>query len=244
MLPKNKGWIFEIFASIQGESIYIGEQHTFVRFAGCNLACDYCDTAVTQISDPPFCRTETSACSQEFIKKENPLSVEEVVDACKKLKCRTISITGGEPLVQIDFANDLLINLKSNGFRIYLETNGTIPQHLEKLINYCDIVAMDIKLESTSGFPTKWDTHKKFIEIASQKKIIVKVVINNKTTIDEIVESSSLIAKKSKAIPFMLQPDSNTDINIVHYFKLQTEALKYLDDVRIIPQSHKAMGIL
>lgn len=238
------GWIVEIFTSIQGEGLYIGEQHTFVRLAGCNLACDFCDTNATQISDPPTCRVETSPCTQNFIVKSNPMCVDDVLDICKSLKCSTISITGGEPLVQIDFTYKLLEAMKANNFRTYLETNGTLPQYLEEVISLCDIVAMDIKLQSTSGFPTKWDTHKNFLNIAFQKELIVKVVVSNKTTLDEVAHCCKLILDKSKSIPLILQPDSNTDIDMVHYFKLQTEALKYLDDVRVIPQCHKAMGIL
>ena len=82
--------ILNIFSSRQGEGICVGDPHVFIRFGGCNLVCDYCDTP-------------------ESIPMKSGLlyTVEAVVDRVTALEPLAerpvVSLTGGEPLVQIGF---------------------------------------------------------------------------------------------------------------------------------------------
>src|SRR5690242_5441756 len=94
----------EIFYSIQGEGTWTGTPAVFVRLAGCNLACDFCDTdySVKSIA-----------------------SVEDVVRAVRQCGggCPTVILTGGEPLAQTD-APALIDALRRDGRRVHIESNG------------------------------------------------------------------------------------------------------------------------
>ena len=100
--------VCEIFLSIQGESSFAGLPCIFVRLSGCNLHCDWCD----------------SRYHQEI---QNEMSISEIIDAISEYKpVDLVEITGGEPLLQKD-TPALLDTLERTGFRVLLETNGTLP---------------------------------------------------------------------------------------------------------------------
>ena len=139
---QNKVLIKEIFESIQGEGPYIGVNQLFIRFSSCNLHCEYCDTDFK--TDLKEYNIEDLLC--EINKYEN---------------IHSVSLTGGEPLIESDFLYELLKNVNK---KIYLETNGTLYENLKKVIDYIDIVSMDIKLPSTTKMKPHWEEHAKFID--------------------------------------------------------------------------------
>lgn len=100
--------INEIFRSIQGESTYAGLPCTFVRLAGCNLACSWCDT--------PYAQT---------VFKANDMTVDEVLTEVKKHSCRLVEITGGEPMMQEE-TDELAKRLLDAGCTVLVESNGSI----------------------------------------------------------------------------------------------------------------------
>ena len=102
--------IAEIFYSIQGEGTHTGTPAVFVRLAGCNLACDFCDT--------------------DYSLKEL-LSIGQVVQRVRDLggACPMVILTGGEPLAQTE-ALALIDALRANGRRVHIESNGTIAVEL------------------------------------------------------------------------------------------------------------------
>jgi 7-carboxy-7-deazaguanine synthase len=96
----------EIFYSVQGEGTWTGTPAVFVRLAGCNLACDFCDTDY----------------ALKFV-----ASVSEVVERVRAEggDCPMVIVTGGEPLAQA--ATTALIDaLRADGRRVHIESNGTI----------------------------------------------------------------------------------------------------------------------
>jgi 7-carboxy-7-deazaguanine synthase len=119
--------INEIFFSIQGESLYSGIPCVFIRLAGCNLRCTYCDTAYAW---------------DEGIYMDK----KEIMDRIKKFTCRLVEITGGEPLVQ-DETPSLIDTLIDSGYTVLLETNGSID--IRKTSPEC-IKIMDIKCPSSN----------------------------------------------------------------------------------------------
>lgn len=105
---KNK--IVEIFYSLQGEGFYTGTPAVFVRFAGCNLACDFCDTNH---------------------KQQKELTNEEIVGVVCQYSTKFVVLTGGEPSLQV--SEELVDLLHANGRFVMIETNGTqkVPQNID-----------------------------------------------------------------------------------------------------------------
>ncbi len=112
----------EIFYSLQGESSYAGLPCVFVRLAGCNLRCTYCDTKY--------------AYEPEFV-----LSIEEILKEVEKYHpVKLIEITGGEPLLQTDSVELMKLLIKIN-YNVLLETNNSIslkdvPQEVIKIVDF------------------------------------------------------------------------------------------------------------
>ncbi|HBG62358.1 MAG: hypothetical protein A2306_01385 [Omnitrophica WOR_2 bacterium RIFOXYB2_FULL_38_16] len=221
-----KAKISEIFRSIQGEGKYLGVSQVFVRFAECNIDCIWCDT--------------------DFTVKEQ-LDEVELIKRIKGLMpgCHSLSLTGGEPLVQIKFIKSFLPMICKEGINIFLETNGTLVKEFKQVLKYLDIVSMDIKLPSSAGCGEHWQEHSDFLKIAvgSKKDVYVKIVVTQGTIRNDIVTAVELISQVSKTVPLIIQPE------FIQRDGLMQKCQEYLylangqlNDVRIIPQVHKLMG--
>ena len=232
--------LIEIFSSVQGEGKYLGYRQIFVRLAGCNLNCAYCDTN--------FKSTELCNVENNFIK--NPVEVSQAVEIIKNLnsKCpvHSVSFTGGEPLLHWKFIGEVARQLKNFGLKIFLETNGILVNELEKIFDCVDIISMDIKLPSVVE-ENFFNYHKKFLQLAAKKDLYVKIVISAETSDEEFDAAINLIAETLPEILLILQPvtpvgkiRATTSEKILN---LQARALKILKDVRVIPQTHKLIKV-
>ncbi len=96
----------EIFLSIQGESSHAGRPCAFIRLAGCNLRCSYCDTR--------YAYEEGSLRELSAIERQ-----------ISAFGCRLVEITGGEPLIQTG-TPELTRALLDQGYRVLMETNGSL----------------------------------------------------------------------------------------------------------------------
>ena len=96
--------INEIFYSLQGEGYHTGTPAIFVRFSGCNLKCDFCDTQHEE---------------------GTMMTDEEIITKVKKYPAVTVVLTGGEPSLWID--DQLIDLLHQAGKYVTIETNGTHP---------------------------------------------------------------------------------------------------------------------
>jgi 7-carboxy-7-deazaguanine synthase len=223
--------VLEIFASRQGEGIRVGEPQIFIRFGGCNLACDYCDT-------PESIPTKAGQTRDlaDILKEVAAL------DAGSGL---TVSLTGGEPLLQAAFLRELIPALRGQGHKIYLETNGTLPQALEKIVEGCDWIAMDFKTETATGRDL-WEAHRWFLKIGASK-IFVKMVLTEKTTDAEFQRAVTLLEGTPLCVPFLLQPATPWgeagSIPLARLDSWWRQACRQLRDVRILPQIHRLWGI-
>ena len=232
--------LIEIFSSVQGEGKYVGCRQIFVRFAGCNLNCAYCDT---NFQPQEFCNVENN-----FIK--NPVEVSQLVEIIKNLNsevpAHSISFTGGEPLLHWKFIGEVSKLLKNLGMKIFLETNGTLANELEKILSVVDIISMDIKLPSVTG-KNFFDKHREFLKVAAQKDLYAKIVISAETTLEEFDAAINLIAETSTEILLILQPVTPVGkiqaASAEKILKLQAHALKILKNVRVIPQTHKLIDV-
>ncbi|MBQ3943851.1 MAG: 7-carboxy-7-deazaguanine synthase QueE [Elusimicrobia bacterium] len=227
--------IDEVFFSYQGEGIYAGIPQIFVRFSGCNLRCNYCDTpkSLKINSETEYFETQTLF---EYIK--------EVFEKNKNnfyKKTPSVSFTGGEPLVYADFILELIKKYLKKKFSIYIETNGSMPTQMKKLYRYCDVVSMDIKFPSACG-KNLFKEHKIFIENC-KNKVFIKMVITKDTTEEEFDKAIKVISAVSKNIPLVIQPSSfDVTVNkkVLKFYSMATSKIK---DVRILPQLHKLWEI-
>lgn len=240
----SNGWVYEIFTSIQGEGIYCGQRQTFIRLAGCNLACDFCDTPAARDTKPVSCGIEIPVGSGCLRKIPNPISIEQIINACTELDCKVVTLTGGEPLLQENFIGELMWTLKDRKFSTYLETNGTLYRALTSAIHYSDVIAMDIKLPSVSGLGEMWEDHKYFLEIAAGTEVFVKAVAGVNTTEDEMRRCAEVISSVDDQIPLVIQPVTGREpVPGSTLIRLQEIAMEKLADVRVIPQCHKILNI-
>lgn len=235
----DKAKISEIFSSVQGEGIYVGQRQILVRFNGCNLRprCAFCDTP---ISGRPMLLS-----AQELIKKVHRLNGSGRILKKAGRIYRSVSLTGGEPLCQALFLMEFLPRLKD--FTIYLETNGTLPVELKKVIEFIDIIAMDMKLPSSARGASLWDEHKDFLKIANEKRVFVKAVVTDRTEKSDVAKAIEIIEGVSRSIPLVLQPVTPCQgvkrPGPQKVFEFQNMAAGHLFDVRIIPQVHKIVGM-
>ena len=156
-----------------------------------------------------------------------------------------VSLTGGEPLLQVDFLEELVPRLRARGAQIYLETNGALPGALAKIVNGCDWVAMDFKPETAVGRDL-WEAHRWFLEMAGSK-VFVKMVLTDKTAETEFQRGVDLVALVRPETPLVLQPatpwGSAGSIPLARLTSWWDWATRRLKDVRIIPQIHRLWGI-
>ncbi len=239
--------IFEVFSGVQGEGIYAGCRQLFVRFSGCNLVCLYCDTPEAH-QPVPFARIEMAPGGRQFRRRENPFNPSTVADGIARLDAgnrhHSVSLTGGEPLLAADFIAELIPLCGAR--RFYLETNGTLPHELEKVIDLIHVVAMDIKLASSAGHASDPGVSREFLAIAARREVFVKAVVSDRTDTDAVVDAALVAASVGEQIPFVIQPVTPAGgVNPpgpAEVLALQMSALQVLDDVRIIPQTHKLTG--
>ncbi|BAF59581.1 MAG: 7-carboxy-7-deazaguanine synthase QueE [Pelotomaculum sp.] len=244
-----RAYVSEIFSSVQGEGLLTGCRQVFIRFYGCNLNCSFCDTKYG--GPPACCRIESLPAGGDFRYLPNPLKVGEAASAAASYDLslhHSVSLTGGEPLLHTAFLKELIPLVKGTRHGIYLETNGTLPGNLLEVIDLIDMVSMDFKLPSVSGMPPFWEKHWDFLKIAASRKVLVKVVVGQNTAHEEIEKSASIIKSVSSNIPMVIQPVTGSDgtlgITASRVLELQKLALKFLNDVRVIPQTHKVIGYL
>lgn len=226
--------IVDVFSSMQGEGIFLGARQIFVRFKKCNLSCAFCD-------EPRNAKA----------KGYSPLELMSEVKFLELSKGphHSVSLTGGEPLLYSDFLKIFLKLLRKEKLKVYLETNGTLPEELSKVIDLVDIIAMDFKLPSSTNQKPFWQEHARFLKIATRKKVFVKAVVTQRTVKQDIEKAVSLIKRTNESTPLILQPatpvrtgDQDIDKNKLLKF-VEIGARRRLENIRVMPQVHKILGV-
>ena len=241
------GNLWEIFSSIQGEGLFIGHRQIFVRFSGCNLRCQYCDTPQSREARST-CRVQNHPHQEEYQTIPNPLSVGETISHIESLDPslhHSVSFTGGEPLLQVEFLRELADRLHQQEINIYLETNGTLPNQLRDCVDVIDMIAMDWKCPSYTNQRDVSEEHIRFLQAGAGKQLFVKLVVSRDTPLREIEHASQSILNENAEIPLIIQPVSQIDgVKPPAWQRLlefHMAAQTYLPDVRVIPQMHKVM---
>lgn len=194
--------IVEIFTSIQGEGVNLGKPANFVRFAGCNLNCVWCDT--------------------EWKKPKEKLTNEEILSRLDP-EVKLVVLTGGEPLLQKELLW-LMADLKSAGYDVAIETNGTYPtRSFKKLFN--------IHVSCSPKPETGWFIHPDCIFDE------LKYVVDEDFTAQKVIDTT---------LPIWLQPEgSSMQIAWRKALRIQKELKETTPglDVRIGVQLHKIMEV-
>ncbi|HVY62512.1 MAG TPA: 7-carboxy-7-deazaguanine synthase QueE, partial [Planctomycetota bacterium] len=100
-----RAFVKEVFLSFQGEGLLLGERQLFIRLAGCNIRCPWCDTPDALVAkEAGRARIEEAPGSGRFRELENPLGVFDVLREVQRIASehgpvRWVSITGGEPTI-------------------------------------------------------------------------------------------------------------------------------------------------
>lgn len=225
--------IAEIFSSLQGEGPRLGEKHLFVRFPVCNLHCHYCD----EMDHEPV-EMEMDAVLQKIRsidRQQGPHSF--------------LSLTGGEPLLYTGVIRQMASALRPEGFKFYLETSGFLVKALEEVLDCVDYLSMDVKLPSVTKDKDCLEEHRAFLKASQGKELYVKIVVSTEISREEFSAAVKMIHEVNPATPLVLQPitvggGKYIDNELFDTLtELQSAALGWLTNVRIIPRLHKVLGV-
>lgn len=216
-------FIKDIFYSFQGEGPFIGYPQIFLRFYGCNIHCAYCD-------EPDFPHQRKPYTADQALAELTPLIAK---------KPHSISITGGEPLLQVEAIKTLLPLIP---LPAYLETNGTLPKHLTEVVELFDYFSVDYK----PGFDREFADFMTILR--GRPNVFVKWVLTRSFPVEDLKKMISTVAAVSPDVPFVIQPvtpfggvkDKATVEDIQRAYNFAHQKLK---DVRVIPQTHKMVGL-
>ena len=145
--------LVEIFESLQGEGRNTGRPCVFIRFAGCNLKCPWCDTDVA---------------------KKFSASLADILKELKQYRAKSVILTGGEPTLVREMP-ELVAALKKDGFWIGVETNGTTAADW---LGFVDYVACSPKMEFADSYESDGDiasplrTADEVRVVASDEKVV------------------------------------------------------------------------
>lgn len=163
--------VSEIFHSIQGEGLLAGVVSVFVRLAGCDLRCRWCDTAYAMEADQ----------AQE-------LGINEIVEKIESYECGYVVVTGGEPMAAAELPA-FLSQLKEHKKHITVETSATRYREID-----CDLISISPKLAnstpSSGAYAQSHEKHRLNIEAIQQyigrHNYQLKFVVEDETDLAEV----------------------------------------------------------
>ncbi|MBE5954332.1 MAG: putative 7-carboxy-7-deazaguanine synthase QueE [Lachnospiraceae bacterium] len=211
--------VVEKFISINGEGRCAGELAAFIRFAGCNLNCSYCDTKWANEPSAPY----------------EILSEEEIYAYIKEQGVNNVTLTGGEPLLQENIGRLIKLLSKDKDLRIELETNGAVA--MDDFINIGENVTftLDYKL------PGSKMNHMMVMENYDliRDNDTVKFVVSGREDLDkarEIIEEYNLTDRVAVYLSSsfgVIKPEDIVNYMMEHNMnkvKLQLQMHKYIWD--------------
>ena len=209
--------VVEKFVSINGEARCAGELACFIRFAGCNLNCSYCDTRWANEEKAPFVI----------------LSEEELYEYIKDTGVKNVTLTGGEPLLQPDIKRLITLLSKDKTLRVEIETNGAVD--ISDFVNIGDNVTftMDYKLPGSGMEKTMILDNYKLLKDSDTVKFVVSDSEDLKKA-KEVIERYKLDERLQVYISACFGKIDNDEIvkymieNKMNSVRLQLQIHKYI----------------
>jgi len=190
-----QGHLLEVFSSFQGEGPYAGLKQIFVRLSGCHLRCVYCDT--------PDSWERAGTWRVGGATRVNPVSIEETLEAIRSFGPHpSVSITGGEPVIQAEFVRELALGVRKMGMSPYLDTSGTLADRLAVCADAIDVFAFDVKLPGCPGVRVDADDVRRCLALARGRDAFVKIVVLKDTPPEDLEWAARVIPAE---VPVILQ---------------------------------------
>ncbi|MFT4570354.1 MAG: 7-carboxy-7-deazaguanine synthase [Hyphomicrobiaceae bacterium] len=244
-------WLSEIFSSWQGEGLRSGERHLFVRTAGCNLRCSWCDTPESLVRVPQ-CRVTDSSGNTRLLVNPVPFDVlaQIVAEACTADPALSmIAITGGEPVVQAKALATWLAKFPPPRLCL-LETNAVVTRDLAALLKHIALVSADLKLPSNTGEGDLWTEHRDFLVICQETgtALYVKIPVDATTDLDDVRRAADLVRVLAPAATVFVQPLTEVDsvewtVGDDRLHACVAEMRARAVDARMGIQLHKFLGV-
>lgn len=211
--------VVERFVSINGEAARAGELAAFIRFAGCNLNCSYCDTKWANEKDVEYLE----------------LTEDELADYVRRSEVRNVTLTGGEPLIQPDIDKLLFKLSMQDDIRVEVETNGSVDIAEFKAISDDISFTLDYKLPGSGMEDSMCLSNYNYVG----RQDAVKFVVGDEKDLDtarEIIESYALDERTRVFISPVfgrINPEDIVDYmieNNMNDVKLQLQLHKFIWD--------------
>jgi 7-carboxy-7-deazaguanine synthase len=241
MQKTNRVQISEIFTSIEGEGIFFGTKTLFVRVAGCHLKCLWCDTAYALPMNSGHDYT------LDYVKN--------LISTYLQPNTYKVNFTGGEPLLQYESIIELAKYIKEEkGLKTYIESSCFDSKRFQKVLPHIDICKIEFKMSDSKVINTRHygnllrnEIQCLNLSIDNHKTTYIKIVITGSTNLDEfknLLKSIFMHTKATNLAGFIIQPSYGVDEPTVErLFNFYDIVYPMYQDVRIIPQLHKAIGV-
>lgn len=257
--------LVEVFHSVQGEGRFVGVPMTFLRTATCPFRCRYCDTpnSYEAPATAPVCfgvRTQ---------QEPNPVRASRAAELVRQVanavlpgqQARRVSVTGGEPLVFPEFVQQFGRAVREHGFRLHLETAAHDPDALSACINQVDHLSADYKLPETLDQPVDkqlllgpgddhGQRHVRCCEIALRRgaTVDVKVVLTEDVSDLSFERALEQLHGLRSKVLLVLQPVTpfgacKRPLPARDLERFVAAAARAEFDVRVVPQTHKALNL-
>jgi organic radical activating enzyme len=264
--------VLEVFASIQGEGQFAGEPQTFVRLRGCPLRCRWCDTPGSwtlhahdraRIAVHGVLPTAEKGDARREEAWATPFQVACWIAEVEPGAPRTVSLTGGEPLVWPDFVMALKGMIGAR--RLHLETAGAHPRTLERVLLRCDHISLDLKPDLDLDAPVEiedagvteervprtraqWKAAREdCLRLVAGRDACGKIVVSGARVAEDFAVLLDEVEDCAPGLRVFLQPATpcgGVPAPSAELVLTVCEMARDRDlDVRVVPQMHRVLGL-
>lgn len=257
--------LVEIFHSVQGEGRFVGVPMTFLRVATCPLRCLYCDTP-DSYEAPASAPVSFGVRTQQ---EPNPVGASRAAELARQVaaacmpgvKTPRVSVTGGEPLAFPQFVKEFGQAARAHGLRLHLETAAHDPGALEACVHQVDHLSADYKLPETLAQPVDKSLllgpgddhgarHVRCCELALRRgaTVDVKIVLTDGVSDVSFERALEQLHGLRNKVVLLLQPVTpfgacKRPLPPSELARFVAAAARAEFDVRVVPQTHKALNL-